>query len=112
MAKTTEFFVGFDVSRRVMPSLLRKVVAMERSDRMGFIYRYGVGAATCSKAGRSQRTPSILLRTWTHCYGLKRQIEALGHSGAVVAPSLIPRRPGERVKTIVAMQSSLLAYSG
>ena len=32
-------------------------------------------------------------------YGLYRQIEALGHECIVVAPSLIPRRSGERVKT-------------
>lgn len=32
-------------------------------------------------------------------YGLCRQIEALGHVCEVVAPSLIPTRPGERVKT-------------
>ena len=32
-------------------------------------------------------------------YGLKRQIEELGHECAVIAPSLIPRRPGEPVKT-------------
>src|SRR6478672_4858762 len=32
-------------------------------------------------------------------YGLHRQIVALGHDCTVVAPSLIPRRPGERVKT-------------
>jgi transposase len=32
-------------------------------------------------------------------YGLYRLVTALGHDCAVVAPSLIPRRPGERVKT-------------
>jgi transposase len=32
-------------------------------------------------------------------YGLHRQIIALGHDCTVVAPSLIPRKPGERVKT-------------
>jgi transposase len=33
-------------------------------------------------------------------YGLHRQVTALGHDcGAVVAPSLVPRRPGDRVKT-------------
>ena len=32
-------------------------------------------------------------------YGLYRQIEALGHTCLVVAPALIPKRPGERVKT-------------
>lgn len=32
-------------------------------------------------------------------YDLYRQIVGLGHDCAVVAPSLVPRRPGERVKT-------------
>jgi transposase len=32
-------------------------------------------------------------------YGLHRQITALGHDCTVVAPSLVPRKPGERVKT-------------
>ena len=32
-------------------------------------------------------------------YGLYRQIVSLGHACTVVAPSLIPRRPGDRVKT-------------
>ena len=32
-------------------------------------------------------------------YGLYRQIAALGHACLVVAPALIPKRPGERVKT-------------
>src|SRR5689334_20056573 len=32
-------------------------------------------------------------------YGLQRQIIALGHDCTVVAPSLVPRKPGDRVKT-------------
>ena len=32
-------------------------------------------------------------------YGLYRQVVALGHACTVVAPSLIPRKPGDRVKT-------------
>jgi transposase len=32
-------------------------------------------------------------------YGLHRQITTLGHDRMVVAPSLIPRKPGDRVKT-------------
>jgi transposase len=32
-------------------------------------------------------------------YGLQRQITALGHDCTVVAPSLVPRKPGDRVKT-------------
>ena len=32
-------------------------------------------------------------------YGIQRQVAAAGYSCAVVAPSLIPRRPGDRIKT-------------
>jgi transposase len=32
-------------------------------------------------------------------YGAYRQLTAMGHDCTVVAPSLIPRRPGERIKT-------------
>src|ERR1700760_4669145 len=32
-------------------------------------------------------------------YGIQRQLSAIGHECAVVAPSLIPRKPGERIKT-------------
>jgi transposase len=32
-------------------------------------------------------------------YGIQRQLAGAGHECAVVAPSLIPRKPGERIKT-------------
>jgi transposase len=32
-------------------------------------------------------------------YGIQRQLSVLGHECIVVAPSLIPKRPGDRVKT-------------
>ena len=32
-------------------------------------------------------------------YGLHRLITGLGHDCTVVAPSLVPRKPGDRVKT-------------
>ena len=32
-------------------------------------------------------------------YGIERQLMAAGHQCVVVAPSLIPRRPGDRIKT-------------
>ena len=32
-------------------------------------------------------------------YGIQRQVAAAGHSCVVVAPSLIPSRPGDRIKT-------------
>lgn len=32
-------------------------------------------------------------------YGIYRQLTALGHACAVIAPSMTPRKPGERIKT-------------
>ena len=32
-------------------------------------------------------------------YGIQRQLSGMGHLCDVVAPSLIPRKPGERIKT-------------
>jgi transposase len=32
-------------------------------------------------------------------YGIQRQLTGIGHDCAVVAPSLIPRKPGDRIKT-------------
>jgi hypothetical protein len=32
-------------------------------------------------------------------YGIQRQLSALGHDCVVVAPSLIPKRAGDRIKT-------------
>src|SRR5258708_28639488 len=32
-------------------------------------------------------------------YGIQRQLAALGHRCVVVAPSLIPHKPGDRIKT-------------
>jgi transposase len=32
-------------------------------------------------------------------YGIQRQLTAAGHDCVVVAPSLIPRKPGDRIKT-------------
>jgi len=47
-------------------------------------------------------------------YGLYRQISSLGHECAVVAPSLIPTKPGDRVKTDRrdALQLSRLQRAG
>jgi transposase len=32
-------------------------------------------------------------------YGIQRQLSVMGHQCVVVAPSLVPRKPGERIKT-------------
>ena len=40
-------------------------------------------------------------------YGIQRQLSALGHGCIVVAPSLIPKRPSDRIKTDRRDASSL-----
>ena len=64
----------FDASPESMTRLIRKLVA--KHDKLHFCYEAGPTG-----------------------YGVYRQIVALGHDCIVVAPSLISRRPGDRVKT-------------
>ena len=49
-------------------------------------------AATCERADSADEAGPT-------GYGLHRLITSLGHPCTVVAPSLIPRKPGDRVKT-------------
>src|SRR5919199_2763747 len=51
------------------------------------------------KLAKRHRRLSFAYEAGPTGYGLQRQIAALGHDCAVVAPSLVPKRPGERVKT-------------
>lgn len=66
--------------------------------------------ATPTPRGRSSRKPAAPAVTqarpihfWYEAgpcgYGLWRQLTAMGHACSVVAPSLIPRKAGDRVKT-------------
>jgi transposase len=81
-------------------------VAIAEAGREGEVRSFGeIGsdAASVRRLVRKLEHPGVRLRFCYEAgptgYGLKRQIEALGHDCAVIAPSLIPRRPGERVKT-------------
>lgn len=100
MVENSELFVGFDVSKS------SHAVAVAESGRMGEVRSHGsisTDSASVRRFVRKLERPNVRLRFCYEAgptgYGLKRQIEALGHSCAVIAPSLIPRRPGERVKT-------------
>ena len=76
----------------------------------------GRGRRTASDHGQIRNTPAAVTRLarklsgtgsiLRFCYeagpcgyGIQRQLSAAGHDCAVVAPSLIPRRPGDRIKT-------------
>jgi transposase len=96
----SEAFVGFDSSK------LRHAVAIAEAGRTGEVRFLGEIENSDEAAARLVRKLAARHRRLTFCYeagptgyGLHRLIESLGHECIVVAPSLIPRKPGERVKT-------------
>jgi transposase len=100
MSDHSEAFVGFDTSK------LRNAVAIAEGGRDGEVRFVGEiensAAATAKLVGKLAAKYDRL----TFCYeagptgyGLHRQIEKLGHACVVAAPSLIPKKPGDRVKT-------------
>ena len=100
MGKYSEAFVAFDVAKK------KHAVAIAEGGRTG---RSGFSAtsrtARCRSSGRSRRLADrydrlhVCFEAGPTGYGLYRQIQALGHECMVVAPALIPKRPGERIKT-------------
>jgi transposase len=95
-----ELFIGLDASKD------SHAVAVAEGGRGGEVRSHGeIGsdAASVRVLVRKLDGPGLRLRFCYEAgptgYGLKRLIEEMGHECAVIAPSLIPRRPGERVKT-------------
>ena len=96
----SEAFVGLDTSKS------RNVVAIAESGRAGEVRFLGEIAADGPATSKLVRKLAGKYRRVTFCYeagptgyGLYRQIKSLGHECLVVAPSLIPKRPGDKVKT-------------
>jgi len=100
MKDHSEAFVAFDSSK------LRNAVAIAEGGRGGEVRFIGEiennGAATAKLvrklAGKYDKV-TFCYEAGPTGYGLYRQIRGLGQECIVVAPSLIPRRPGDRVKT-------------
>ena len=93
-------FVGLDVHKDTI------VVGVAETGDRGEVREYGRIAnrpeAVRRLLGRLGRPVSALRFCYEAGplgYGLQRQIAAAGHDCVVVAPSLIPRRPGQRIKT-------------
>jgi len=96
----SEAFVAFDTSK------LRNAVAIADAGRMGEIRFLGEIESSGAATAKLVRKLAAKHRQLTFCYeagptgyGLYWQIKSLGHECIVVAPSLIPKRPGDRVKT-------------
>jgi transposase len=100
MGDHSEAFVGFDTSK------LRNAVAIADAGRGGEVRFFGEIENTPAATAKLVRKLSAKYQRLTFCYeagptgyGLQRQIKELGFACLVVAPSLIPKRPGDRVKT-------------
>lgn len=100
MSHHSEAFVAFDTSK------LRNAVAIADSGRAGEVRFLGEiensGAATAKlvkKLAAKYQRLTFCYEAGPTGYGLYRQITRLGHECIVAAPSLIPKRPGDRVKT-------------
>jgi transposase len=95
-----EAFIAFDSAK------LKNAVAIAEGGRDGEV-RYlaeiantpdAVGKLVAKLAGKYDKL-HFCYEAGPTGYGLYRQIVGLGHACVVVAPSLIPKRPGDRVKT-------------
>lgn len=100
MQNNSEAFVAFDTSK------LRNAVAIADAGRTGEVRFLGEIDNTPKAIAKLVNKLAAKYERLTFCYeagptgyGLYRQIIQLGHECLVVAPSLIPRKPGDRVKT-------------
>ena len=96
----SEAFVAFDTSK------LRNAVAIAEGGRSGEIRFLGEIDNSAEATAKLVKKLSGKYARLTFCYeagptgyGLYRQIVSLGHACLVIAPSLIPKKPGGRVKT-------------
>ena len=95
-----EVFIAFDSAK------LKNAVAVAEAGRAGEVRYLGeiantpeaVGKLVAKLAGKYDKL-HFCYEAGPTGYGLYRQIVALGHACVVGAPSLIPKRPGDRVKT-------------
>src|SRR5579864_2575621 len=100
MKEYSEAFVGFDTAKR------KHALAVAEGGRGGEVRYLGEidgSPATVEKVigklAKRHAKLHVCYEAGPTGYGLYRQIKALGHDCAVVAPSLIPKKPGDRVKT-------------
>ena len=98
--ETTTTYVGLDVHKDTI------VVALAEMGVRGEVREYGKIAPTSAAVKALTTKLSSRHSELRFCYeagpcgyGIQRQLASLGHECVVVAPSLIPREPGERVKT-------------
>jgi transposase len=100
MSDHSEVYVAFDTSK------LHNAVAIAEAGRAGEVRYFGEIENSAAATAKLVRKLAGKYARLTFCYeagptgyGLYRQIKSLGHDCIVVAPSLIPKKAGDRVKT-------------
>ena len=100
MSDHNEAFVAFDTSK------LRNAVAIADGGRAGEVRFFGNIENSAAATTKLVRKLASKYQRLTFCYEagptgyeLYRQIKGLGQECVVIAPSLIPKKPGDRVKT-------------
>jgi transposase len=102
MEKHTEIFVGLDVAK-ARHAVAAAVAEDGRQGEVRYIGEIGADAESVrrlvAKLEKRRSRLHFCYEAGPTGYGLYRQLATLGHRCTVVAPSLIPRKPGDRVKT-------------
>ena len=100
MDQHSRAFVGIDTSK------LRNAIAVAEDGRLGDVRFLGEIDTTEAATRKLVTKLATKYRQLTFCYEagptgyrLYRLIRKLGHDCIVAAPSLIPKKPGDRVKT-------------
>ncbi|MFO1114426.1 MAG: IS110 family transposase [Beijerinckiaceae bacterium] len=100
MARESTAFIGIDVAK------LRNAIAIADGDRGGEVRFLGEVDASLEsmrafvrKIAAKYDRPQFCYEAGPTGYGLHRLITSMGHTCIVVAPSLIPSKPGDRIKT-------------
>ena len=93
-------YVGLDVHKATI------AVALAEAGKRGEVREHGAIANTpaalktlVAKLARTGAELRCCYEAGRCGYGIQRQLTAAGHECVVVAPSLIPRKPGDRIKT-------------
>ena len=90
-------YVGLDVHKDTI------AVALAEAGARGDVREYGkianTPAAVKAKLSRVGSALRFCYEAGPCGYGIQRQLTVAGHGCVVVAPSLIPRKPGDRIKT-------------